>query len=157
MNISRIAGKAAAAEAPLGTSPTGLSIKSNHTSLNHGQSVTLSSVLSGANESSPVSVTQTVPVYQVLFPGGDTQVVTNAEYRIPIVGPVTLAFFGDAGVNKLSMLNQLRMNPSHIDLLNGSFPQAAFSNQAVVAPGTQKVRASTGIERPSSLLAQPAK
>ena len=92
------------------------------------------------------SVTQTVPVYQVLFPGGDTQVVTNAEYRIPIVGPVTLAFFGDAGVNKLSMLNQLRMNPSHIDLLNGSFPQAAFSNQAVVAPGTQKVRASTGIE-----------
>ena len=27
--------------------------------------------------------------------------VSNFEYRIPIVGPVTLAIFADAGVNKI--------------------------------------------------------
>ena len=39
--------------------------------------------------SSPL--TQRVPTYQLIFPGGDTQVVTNFEYRIPIFGPVILA------------------------------------------------------------------
>ena len=28
-----------------------------------------------------------IPVYQLIFPGGDTQCVTNFEYRIPIFGP----------------------------------------------------------------------
>ncbi len=42
-------------------------------------------------------VTMTVPSYQVTFPGGDTNIVGNFEYRIPIVGPVTLALFADAG------------------------------------------------------------
>ena len=34
-----------------------------------------------------------IPTYQLITPGGDIQAVTNFEYRIPIVGPVTLAFF----------------------------------------------------------------
>ena len=29
----------------------------------------------------------TVPTYQLITPGGDTQSVGNFEYRIPIVGP----------------------------------------------------------------------
>ena len=37
-----------------------------------------------------VNVTQTIPRYQAVYPGGDTQVVSNFEYRIPIFGPVTL-------------------------------------------------------------------
>jgi outer membrane protein insertion porin family len=92
------------------------------------------------------AVTQTIPVYQLLFPGGDTQVVSNTEYRIPIVGPVTLAFFGDIGVNRLSMSDQLRMNPDRVTELNNTFPAAAFDNRAVIAAGTQKIRASTGLE-----------
>ena len=48
-----------------------------------------------------VPVTMTVPSYQVAFPGGDTNIVGNFEYRIPIVGPVTLALFFDAGIDKL--------------------------------------------------------
>ena len=48
-----------------------------------------------------VPVTMTVPSYQVTFPGGDTSVVGNFEYRIPIVGPVTLAIFADAGMDQL--------------------------------------------------------
>jgi len=35
--------------------------------------------------------------YQITFPGGDTQGVLNAEYRIPIAGPVTIAAFTDLG------------------------------------------------------------
>jgi outer membrane protein insertion porin family len=91
-------------------------------------------------------VTMTIPSYQISFPGGDTNVVTNLEYRIPIVGPVTLAIFGDAGVDKLSLPNQLKLNPGRIDQLNSQFPQAGFNGRAYIAPGTQKMRASTGLE-----------
>jgi outer membrane protein insertion porin family len=92
------------------------------------------------------NVTQQIPIYQMVFPGGDTQVVTNFEYRIPIFGPVTLAIFGDAGIDKLSLTNQLRLNPDRVTQLNSLFPQASFEGKAVIAPGTQKMRASTGLE-----------
>ncbi|MGH9629180.1 MAG: BamA/TamA family outer membrane protein, partial [Bryobacteraceae bacterium] len=91
-------------------------------------------------------VTQEIPVYQLIFPGGDTQVVTNFEYRIPIVGPVILAAFFDAGLNKVSRPGQLKLNPDRIAELNGAFPQAGFDGRAVIAPGTQKIRTSTGLE-----------
>jgi outer membrane protein insertion porin family len=91
-------------------------------------------------------VTMTVPSYQLTFPGGDTNVVGNFEYRIPIVGPVTLALFADAGVDKLLFPGQLKLNPGRITQLNSEFPQAGFSGQAYVAPGSQKLRASTGVE-----------
>ncbi len=93
-----------------------------------------------------VPVTQTIPSYQLSFPGGDTNIVTNFEYRIPIVGPVVLAAFFDAGIDKLALPNQLKLNPGRIDQLNGQFPQAGFTGRAYIAPGTQKIRASTGLE-----------
>jgi len=92
------------------------------------------------------SVTQQIPIYQMVFPGGDTNVTTNLEYRIPIVGPVTLAIFGDAGVDKLSFASQLKLNPGRIDQLNSLFPYAGFTGRAVIAPGTQAMRSSTGLE-----------
>jgi outer membrane protein insertion porin family len=92
------------------------------------------------------NVTLTIPVYQLVFPGGDTNVVTNFEYRIPIVGPVTLAYFADAGIDKLSLPSELKLNPGRITELNQEFPQANFTGTAVIAPGTQKPRASTGLE-----------
>jgi len=92
------------------------------------------------------NVTMGVPAYQIIFPGGDTQVVTNLEYRIPIFGPVTLALFADAGVNRILIPSQLRMNPGQVDLLNAQFPQAAFTGKVIIAPGTQNVRMSTGVE-----------
>ena len=88
----------------------------------------------------------TIPYYQLVFPGGDTQVVTNFEYRIPIVGPVTLAPFIDFGINKISLPGQLRMNPDRVAQLNQEFPQAGFNERAVIAPGTQSARMSTGLE-----------
>jgi len=92
------------------------------------------------------NVTQTIPVYQLVTPGGDTSVVANAEYRIPIFGPVKLAPFFDAGVDKLAFYNQLKLNPGEVETLNAQFPEAAFPDRAVVAPGTQQLRASTGLE-----------
>jgi outer membrane protein insertion porin family len=93
-----------------------------------------------------IAVTQKIPTYQMIFPGGDTQGVGNIEYRIPIAGPVTLAFFFDAGLNKISLSNQLRMNPGRLDELNGEFPQASFGRRVVIAPATQRLRTSTGVE-----------
>ena len=72
--------------------------------------------------------------------------MSNFEYRIPIFGPVTLAAFFDAGVNRISRMSQLTMNPSRVSELNGIFPQAGFNGQAVLAPETQKMRSSTGLE-----------
>ena len=92
------------------------------------------------------NVTQTIPIYQMVFPGGDTNVTTNFEYRIPIVGPVTLALFFDAGVDKLAFASQLKLNPDRITQLNAQFPQAGFTGRAVIAPGTQQMRSSTGLE-----------
>ncbi|MEZ5352636.1 MAG: outer membrane protein assembly factor BamA, partial [Bryobacteraceae bacterium] len=91
-------------------------------------------------------VTTQVPIYQMIFPGGDTQVVTNFEYRIPIAGPVTLALFADGGFNKITRTTQLRVNPGRLVELNAKFPQAAFENQIPIAPGTQKFRSSVGVE-----------
>ena len=98
----------------------------------------------GVEEFAPV--TQRIPIYQLTFPGGDTQAVTNFEYRIPIVGPVTLAAFFDAGWNRVTRRSQLTLNPTRITELNSQFPQAGFDGRAVIAPDTQKVRTSTGWE-----------
>jgi outer membrane protein insertion porin family len=92
------------------------------------------------------NVTQQIPSYQMVFPGGDTNFIGNFEYRIPIFGPVNLAFFMDAGINKLANISQLALNPGRVSDLNNLFPEAAFPGRAVVAPGTQAIRTSTGVE-----------
>jgi len=51
----------------------------------------------------------TIPVEQIIFPGGDTNLVNNLEYRIPIVGPVTIAAFVDTGFDFISNQSQLRV------------------------------------------------
>jgi outer membrane protein insertion porin family len=92
------------------------------------------------------NVTMTVPTYQLITPGGDTQLLGNFEYRIPIFGPVILAPFFDAGVDKILRANQLTIEPSRIGDLNTQFPQAGYNGKVYIAPGTQKMRASTGLE-----------
>jgi|HubBroStandDraft_5_1064220.scaffolds.fasta_scaffold02149_2 outer membrane protein insertion porin family len=60
----------------------------------------------------------TIPVSQIIFPGGDTNVVTNLEYRIPIVGPVTLAPFLDTGWDFVSQSSQLAIATEQVQTLN---------------------------------------
>ncbi len=92
------------------------------------------------------AVSQTIPVYQLTMAGGDTQLLGNFEYRIPIAGPVNLAFFFDAGANKIIRPSQLALTSDRISSLNSQFPGAGFSARALIAPGLQKIRTSTGIE-----------
>jgi len=95
---------------------------------------------------SSVPVTMNIPTYQLITPGGDFQTVGNFEYRIPIVGPVVLALFTDAGTNRILRPSQLVMDPGRVGDLNTQFPQAGFDGHVFIDPATQKVRVSTGIE-----------
>jgi len=66
------------------------------------------------------SVTVPLPVSQIIFPGGDTSIVGNLEYRIPIAGPVTLAPFVDTGIDAVLLPNQLQINPAQFNTLNST-------------------------------------
>lgn len=92
------------------------------------------------------AITQRVPSYQVILPGGDTAAVFNYEYRIPIVGPVTLAPFLDAGINRLTLPSQLNLNADRVASLNAQFPQADFGRRAYIPSGSQPPRVSAGVE-----------
>jgi outer membrane protein insertion porin family len=93
-----------------------------------------------------VNQQQMLPIYRLVSIGGDTKVVTNVEYRIPLGGPFTLALFYDAGVNRATFRDQVRLDPRIINVLNTAFPQAAFTDRPIIEPATQKVRMSTGVE-----------
>jgi outer membrane protein insertion porin family len=101
-------------------------------------------VSGGAISQQPV--TMQVPIYQLVTPGGDWQSVGNFEYRIPIIGPVTLAIFGDIGVNRVLRPSQLTMDPERVTDLNQQFPQAGFSGQVKIDAISERPRVSTGLE-----------
>ena len=94
----------------------------------------------------PTNITMALPIYQLVFPGGDTHAVGNFEYRIPIFGPVILALFTDIGRNWILRPSELTMDPQRIDYLNAAYPSAGFLNRAVLAAGTERPRMSTGLE-----------
>ena len=52
-----------------------------------------------------------IPVYGIASIGGDTNLTTNAEYRIPIAGPVTFSFFDDFGLDLALNHGQLQQSP----------------------------------------------
>jgi outer membrane protein insertion porin family len=97
------------------------------------------------------ALTRTTPAIPVLtfepsFPGGDTSGVFNAEYRIPIVGPVTASAFLDAGAVGALRTNQLQINSAGLSTIQSLFPNYNTSS-LLLQPGTNfKPRASTGIE-----------
>jgi outer membrane protein insertion porin family len=52
-----------------------------------------------------------LPIYGIASIGGDTNLISNAEYRIPIVGSVTLAIFDDFGIDTAMNKSQLKQSP----------------------------------------------
>jgi len=52
-----------------------------------------------------------IPVYGIASIGGDTDLTMNAEYRIPIAGPVTWSFFDDFGLDMAMNRGQLEQSP----------------------------------------------
>jgi len=93
-----------------------------------------------------INVTQSIPIFRFVSVGGDTNIVTNFEYRIPLAEPLTLALFTDAGMNQLNFPGQLRVSPVRVNQLNSQFVQADFSGRFFIPPGTQAIRMSTGAE-----------
>ncbi|HUN90281.1 MAG TPA: outer membrane protein assembly factor BamA [Terriglobales bacterium] len=106
-----------------------------------------------------------VPVRRLIYPGGDTSLVTNVEYRIPIAGPVTLAPFTDFGFNGVSRPSQLQINEQQYQALTqGNFgcptidanfnctgtisgSTLGIKRNLYVIPGTNwQPRMSTGVE-----------
>jgi len=63
-----------------------------------------------ANEKQCVQVP--LPIYGIASIGGDTNFISNVEYRIPISGPVTFSFFNDFGVDAALDKSQLRQSPT---------------------------------------------
>ena len=52
-----------------------------------------------------------LPVYGIASIGGDTNLTTNLEYRIPVVGPFTFSFFDDFGIDSAVSHSQLLQSP----------------------------------------------
>jgi outer membrane protein insertion porin family len=49
-------------------------------------------------------------------------------------------------MNRILRPSQLTMDPSRVADLNNQFPQAGFDGKVQIAPGTQRIRVSTGLE-----------
>jgi len=112
----------------------------------------------------PLSPVRTIPVplRTLIATGGDTNVVANVEYRIPLFGPVTLAPFLDAGLNCILRTSQLRITNETLNALNTTPFGCAildaslhcvgsenfiFDRDIRPIPGTNwQPRASTGLE-----------
>ncbi|MFP5204716.1 MAG: outer membrane protein assembly factor BamA, partial [Acidobacteriota bacterium] len=80
-----------------------------------------------------------LPVYGIASIGGDTNLTTNLEYRIPVVGPFTFSFFDDFGLNVAASRNQLQQSPQGFATLTAPL----YGCQNVVSVGAQNVCEST--------------
>ncbi len=86
-------------------------------------------------------------VNTITFPGGDLQGVGNIEYRIPLVGPVGMTLFVDAGTTGVLNKSALKLDPTGIANINSNFPLVNQQAQLQLAPNTNFwPRVSTGIE-----------
>ncbi len=102
-----------------------------------------------------------LPIYRLAPIGGDTQLTTNVEYRIPIVNQVTFAFFTDFGMTFSTRPGQLRQSAAGLSSVNSPSygcptfvngacfggTSVAFPNQFKIVPGSNYVpRMSSGAE-----------
>ena len=62
------------------------------------------------------------PINSPIFPGGDTEVIANFEYRVPIAGPVTAAYFVDAGSAMVLWPNQLKLTTGALSTIESKYP-----------------------------------
>ncbi len=77
----------------------------------------------------PCGIQIPIPTSTPTQPGGDVNIVSNFEYRVHIVGPVTLAPFADVGFNVASRLSQLQLATDSLNQLNSTnFGCPGFTN-----------------------------
>jgi len=97
----------------------------------------------------PTPVQLNVPTldYTISFPGGDTQGVVNAEYRVPLVGPVGMSLFFDVGINGIWRRNQLRLNEVGLNTMRAAFPGATINDTLEIFKDSNfRPRISSGVE-----------
>jgi outer membrane protein insertion porin family len=103
----------------------------------------------------PINGTINIPTlsYQTSFPGGDTELVANFEYRIPLFPHVALSIFGDAGATGAIQHDQLQLNSTDLSSLQNTFPPLNGTTASRInatlpfQPGTNfKPRTSAGLE-----------
>ncbi len=103
-----------------------------------------------------------IPINRIVFPGGDSSVVSNVEYRIPIVDKVVVAAFADFGLNFIARSSQLKVNSDQLTTLNTTpfgcpglsvaftcigTQSLTFGSDLKLVPGTNFLpRMSTGLE-----------
>jgi outer membrane protein insertion porin family len=81
-----------------------------------------------------------LPVYGIASIGGDTSLTTNAEYRIPIAGPVMISVFDDFGIDTALNKGQLKQSPEGFASLTAPlYGCPVFNNGACQGgiPGSQ--------------------
>ncbi len=72
-----------------------------------------------------------LPIYRLVTIGGDTQLTSNVEYRIPIVNQVTFAFFTDFGLTGNLQAGQLRQSDAGLSTIESpSYGCPQFVNGA---------------------------
>jgi outer membrane protein insertion porin family len=89
------------------------------------------------------------PYYTPIYPGGDTELVTNYEYRVPIAGPVSLAAFVDAGSTFVLRTNQLQIDTSipSLQQLATEYPYFTLPTRLRIISDTNfRPRSSTGLD-----------
>ncbi|PYV10998.1 MAG: outer membrane protein assembly factor BamA [Acidobacteria bacterium] len=87
------------------------------------------------------------PYNTIQFPGGDTELLTNFEYRVPIAGPVTLSYFVDTGTTFIWRPSQLKLQPETFKPINDLFPYFPTPDHLKPIGLTNfRPRSSTGIE-----------
>jgi outer membrane protein insertion porin family len=101
------------------------------------------------NGSPTARSTPPIPIlsFQPSFPGGDTSGVFNGEYRVPIVGPVSVSAFTDWGVVGALRPDQLQITSTSASNIASLFPGIPINNTLALQSGTNfKLRSSAGVE-----------
>jgi outer membrane protein insertion porin family len=89
------------------------------------------------------------PYYTPIYPGGDTELISNFEYRVPLPGPVSIAAFADAGSAFVLRTNQLQIDTSIPSLSEMSTEYPYFSLPSrlrVIGTTNGRPHSSTGLD-----------
>jgi outer membrane protein insertion porin family len=97
----------------------------------------------------------TIPVEQIIFPGGDTNLVNNIEYRVPIIGPVTVAAFVDTGFDFISNQSQLRVAGPQVTALQTTVFGCPFLTSSFTCAGGSTIPFSAELKPVSGTNYQP--
>jgi len=89
----------------------------------------------------------TFPFSTIIYPGGDTEIISSTEYRVPIAGPVYLAAFLDIGTDFVWHVNQLKIDPTALASITSPYPYFPIPRYLnPIAVTNYRPRSSTGLE-----------